>query len=113
MSQRITTSIDRHVATVTLNRADKRNAVDMAMFEAIIETAESLASDPGVRAVVLQGDGGHFCAGIDVSVFQGPGIGDRLTELLEPRPGNIANFFQSAALAWRDLPVPVLAALRG
>lgn len=113
MSQRITTTIDRHVVTVTLNRAEKRNAVDMAMFEAIIETAESLAADPGVRAVVLQGDGGHFCAGIDVSLFQGAGIGDKLSELLEPRPGSKANFFQSAAIAWRDLPVPVLAALRG
>ena len=113
MNQRITTTIDKHVATVTLNRAEKRNAVDMAMFEAIVETAERLAANPTVRAVVLQGDGDHFCAGIDISVFQGAGIGQKLSELLKPREGNAANFFQSAAMAWRDLPVPVLAALRG
>lgn len=113
MSERITTTVEDQVATVTLNRADKRNAVDMAMFDAMIETADALAADPSVRAVVLHGDGGHFCAGIDISVFQGEGVGEKLGELLQPRQGSTANFFQSAALVWRELPVPVLAALQG
>ena len=113
MSDRIITTIENNVATVTLNRADKRNAVDTAMFEAIIETAGALAVDPTVRAVVLHGDGGHFCAGIDISVFQGEGIGEKSGDSLKPRPGSTANFFQSAALVWRELPVPVLAALQG
>ena len=113
MSERIVTNIENHVATVVLNRADKRNAVDIPMFEAIIETADALAKDKSVRAVVLCGDGGHFCAGIDVSVFQGQGIGQKLGEMLQPRAGSSANFFQSAAMVWRELPVPVLAALRG
>lgn len=113
MSQRITTSIDRHVATVTLNRARKRNAVDMAMFEAIIGATDALAANPAVRAVVLQADGDHFCAGIDISVFQAEGVGDKLSDMLKPREGKTANFFQSAAMAWRELPVPVLAAMRG
>lgn len=113
MSDRITTSIEHHVATVKLSRAGKRNAVDMAMFEAIIDTAAALSTDKSVRAVVLYGDGGHFCAGIDVSVFQGAGIGRKLGDLLKPRPGSTANFFQSAAMVWRELPVPVLAALHG
>lgn len=113
MSERITTIIENHVATVTLNRADKRNAVDKAMFEAFIDTAEALAADTSVRAVVLHGNGGHFCAGIDISVFQGEGIGAGVGEKLAPRKGSTANFFQSAALVWRELPVPVLAALQG
>ena len=113
MTDRIITTIENHVATVTLNRADKRNAVDTAMFEAIIKTAETLAAIPEVRVVVLHGDGGHFCAGIDISVFQGDGIGGNLGDSLKPREGSTANFFQSAALVWRELPVPVLAALNG
>ena len=113
MSERIVTRIDNHVATVTLNRADKRNAVDTAMFDAILETADTLAANPGVRAVVLEGDGDHFCAGIDISVFQGEGIGEKSNDSLKPLPGRTANYFQSAALVWRELPVPVLAALRG
>jgi len=113
MSERIITSIVDHVATVTLNRADKRNAIDMAMFKALIETAESLAGEHTVRAIVLHGDGPDFCAGIDVSVFQGAGIGVSVRELLARRDGAAANFVQHAVLAWRELPVPVIAAIRG
>lgn len=113
MSERIITTIDHHIATVMFNRADKRNAVDTAMFEAIIETAAALAVDKSVRAVVLHGDGGHFCAGIDISVFQGEGIGEKSGDSLAQLEGSTANFFQSAALVWRELPVPVLAALQG
>ena len=113
MSERITISIDNHVATVMLNRAEKRNAVDTAMFDGIIETARTLAADSSVRAVVLYGDGGHFCAGIDISVFQGDGIGENSGDGLKPLPDSTANYFQSAALVWRELPVPVLVALHG
>ena len=113
MSERITTSIENHVATVTLNRADKRNAVDTAMFDAILATAKALEADSSVRAVVLHGDGGHFCAGIDISVFQGVGIGEKSGDSLKPLEGSTANYFQSASLVWRELPVPVLAALEG
>ena len=77
MSERITTSIDNHVATVTLNLANKSNSVDTAMFDARLEFAKMLESDASVRAVVLHCDGGHFCAGIDISVFQGAGIGEK------------------------------------
>ena len=113
MTERIITTIENHVATVMLNRADKRNAVDTAMFEALIQTADALASDKSVRAVILHGDGGHFCAGIDISVFQGVGVGKDVAAKLAPRTGSTANFFQSAATLWRELPVPVIAALRG
>jgi enoyl-CoA hydratase/carnithine racemase len=113
MSNRITVSIENHIATVMLNRADKRNAVDTAMFDAILETAAMIAADSSVRVVVLYGDGGHFCAGIDISVFQGDGIGENSGDGLKPLPGSTANYFQSAALVWRELPVPVLAALHG
>lgn len=113
MTERIKFRVENHVATVTLNRADKRNAVDTAMFDAILATAKTLEADPSVRAVVLHGDGGHFCAGIDISVFQGDGIGENSSDGLKPLPGSTANYFQSAALVWRELPVPVLAALHG
>ena len=71
MGDRVTVEIKDHVADVTLNRADKHNAVDLAMFEALIEVGETLAQDANVRAVVLRGAGDNFCAGIDLSVFQG------------------------------------------
>ena len=76
-------------------------------------TAEKLASDRSVRAVVLHGAGPDFCAGVDISTFAGAGIGASIGERMKPRTESGANFFQSAATCWRDLPVPVIAALQG
>ena len=70
MSDRVLISISDGVADVRFNRADKRNALDNAMFQAIAEAGENLKSESGVRAVVLSGDGASFCAGLDFSSFQ-------------------------------------------
>ncbi|MDH5345936.1 MAG: crotonase/enoyl-CoA hydratase family protein [Gammaproteobacteria bacterium] len=113
MSERVTIDIDNHVATVTLNRPEKKNAVDLKMFDAIAAAAAELAEDNSVRAVVLRGEGSDFCAGIDVSVFSADGIGAMAVDLLEPSRDSGANYFQHAATCWRDLPVPVIAVLHG
>jgi len=113
LNNRVQVEVSDHVATVVLNRPEKRNAVDLEMFEALIATAEKLQSDRSVRAVVLYGEGASFCAGIDISVFQGAGIGAVGGDLLQAGQNSPANFFQSAAYAWRELAVPVVAALHG
>ncbi len=110
MTDRVVVDIADHVAQVTLNRAGKHNAVDRAMFDAILEAGTSLAGDRSVRAVVLHGAGDNFCAGIDVSLFQSEGI-DPAT--MQPRDGSPSNLYQSAAYVWRELPVPVIAAVHG
>lgn len=110
MSERLVVEVSNHVAQVTLNRADKHNAVDRAMFDAFIETGSALAGDSSIRAVVLAGAGENFCAGIDISTFTDGGISP---ELMQPIDGSAANYFQSAAYVWRQMPVPVIAALRG
>ena len=113
MTDRVSVNIENSVATVTLNRAAKHNAADMPMFEALIETGDSLRDNASVRAVILHGAGENFCAGIDISVFAGAGIGAVGKGLMDPRSGSPANFFQSAAFVWQEVPVPVIAALRG
>lgn len=113
MSERVTVEIENHVAEVTLNRPEKHNAVDLAMFDALIEAGESLARDASVRAVVLQGAGDHFCAGIDLSVFQDGGLDGIDKTAFQPRDGSPANYFQSTAYVWHELPVPVIAAIKG
>ncbi len=113
MIDRVTVQIENHVAEVTLNRPEKHNAVDIAMFEAIIEAGENLAQNADIRAVVLCGAGDNFCAGIDLSVFQGGGLDGLDKNAFKPRDGSPANFFQSAAYVWRALPVPVIAAIDG
>jgi len=113
MNERVTIDIDHHVATVTLNRPDKKNAVDFPMFDAIAAAAAELAGNDSIRAVVLRGEGTDFCAGIDTSVFAADGIGARAGSMLEPQRENGANYFQHAATCWRELPVPVIAVLQG
>lgn len=112
MSDRIIVEVRDRIARVALNRPDKHNAVDRRMFDALIETGSALADDRSLRAIVLHGTGDNFCAGIDVSVFQNGSEGvDPST--MQPRDGSPANYYQSAAYVWRELPVPVIASLHG
>lgn len=113
MTDRLDVEMDKQVAVVRLNRPQKHNAIDIGMFEAIIETGKRLSSDSSVRAVVLTGAGDHFCSGIDISVFQGAGIGAAGSGRMDAMADSPANFFQKAAFAWREIPVPVIAAIKG
>ena len=70
MSDRISVAISDGIADVRLNRPDKINALDQAMFHAIVDAGEGLKGDPAVRVVVLSGEGRGFCAGLDFSSFQ-------------------------------------------
>lgn len=112
MTERILVERADGVARVRLNRADKHNAVDKGMFEAFIEIGGTLADDRSLRAVVLEGQGENFCAGIDVSVFAAAKDGFD-PQTMQARADSPANFYQSAAYVWRELPVPVIAALKG
>lgn len=115
MEDRVTISIADGVADVRLVRADKMNALDMAMFEALVAAATRLKTEKGVRAVVLSGEGKAFCAGLDMGRFQTMGEGKgsgRLGDLAE-RTHGIANQPQYAVWGWRELPVPVIAAVHG
>jgi enoyl-CoA hydratase/carnithine racemase len=112
--QRVLIEIADHVATVTLNRAEKHNALDAAMFEGIVAAAEEVAASPGVRAVVLHGDGPSFCSGLDVASFMASGNGTTsITDALARDPGRRANLFQRACTEWIDVPAPVIAAVHG
>jgi len=99
------------VAQVRLNRPDKLNALDPAMFDAIIEAGEGLRTMPGLRAVVLAGEGRAFCAGLDLASFTAGPI-EGATPITERTHGN-ANRFQEVAVTWRKCPVPVIAAVHG
>ena len=70
-NDRVQIAVENHVAEVSLVRADKHNALDGEMFEAIAGAAERLASEPGLRAVVIHGEGPSFCSGIDVGWLAG------------------------------------------
>ena len=69
MTDRVTVNIAGGVADVRLSRADKLNALDPAMFEALIAASERLGKERSLRAVVLSGEGRGFCAGLDLNSF--------------------------------------------
>jgi enoyl-CoA hydratase/carnithine racemase len=112
--ERVRVQVDGEgVAEVAMVRTDKMNALDTAMFQALIDAIARLRSESKVRAVVLHGEGRAFCAGLDKASLQGiadasPGIGD-----LVARTHGRANFWQQVAWGWRELPVPVIAAVQG
>src|SRR3954454_13650247 len=107
MSQRVTIEAADHVAVVTLNRPDKHNALDGAMFEGIVEAAGQVAQMPQVRAVVLRGAGPSFCSGLDVSAF------GSLDKILDRPAGQRSNLAQRACTDWIDVQAPVIAAVQG
>jgi len=115
MTERVTVTHADGVADVRLSRADKYNALDAAMFDALIETGEGLKQIDGLRAVVLSGDGKGFCAGLDFAAFMAMmgGGEDVVAQLLERFPDSPANRAQQVAYTWWQAPVPVIAALHG
>ena len=111
-ADRVQLSIDGSIATVTLTRGDKHNGVDIPMLRAVIGAAADLASERGVRGVIVHGDGPSFCAGLDFkAVLGGPPVARAaaIAKLWSP----IRNQFQDWSMAWRALPVPVVAAMHG
>jgi enoyl-CoA hydratase/carnithine racemase len=109
--ERVHIELTDHVALVTLARPDKHNALDRAMFDGIIAATERLMVEPGLRAVVLHGDGRSFCSGLDVMSLAGGTSG--VNGLLDPLRGDVPNYFQRAAYDWIRVPVPVIAAVHG
>lgn len=119
MEERVSISILEGVADVRLVRADKMNALDQAMFEALVAATERLSKEKSVRVVVLSGEGRAFCAGLDMGRFAamkekgGNGIPGGENRDLTKRTHGQANFPQQAVWGWRQLPVPVIAAVHG
>ena len=108
------------VVELQLSRADKMNALDPAMFDALIDAGARLSDDTRVRAVVLAGRGKAFCAGLDMQSFERMGqggasgvIGSGAAADLLARTHGIANAAQQVAMVWREVPVPVIAAVHG
>src|SRR4051794_16164851 len=119
MQDRVKVTMSDGVADVRLNRADKMNALDAAMFDGLVATVERLGRERGLRAVVLSGEGRAFCAGLDMGRFAamkdsgGNGIAGGEKRDLTARTHGPTNFPQAAVWGWRQLPVPVIAAING
>ena len=121
MSERVTISVENHIADVRFNRPDKMNALDPEQIDAIVEAGEKLAAMDGIRAIVLSGEGRAFCAGLDMGSFaasaaettKADGEGSPLSKTLAERTYGNANKYQHIVLLWRKLKAPVIAAVHG
>jgi enoyl-CoA hydratase/carnithine racemase len=109
--ERVRVEVADHVAVVTMTRPEKHNALDIAMFQSLVAASEEVAASPGVRAVVLHGEGKSFCSGLDVAgVMAQQADGSSPLDALD---GPVPNIFQRAAYGWIEVPVPVIAAVHG
>lgn len=123
-NDRVTVTISDGIADVRLDRADKRNALDPAMFDAIAKAGHDLVTNREIRAVVLSGNGNSFCAGLDFGSFQSMadsgknGDGSKTNTSSSEnagamQPGAITHLAQQICWVWQEVPVPVVAALQG
>lgn len=96
------------IATLTLNRADKRNALTQEMSERVIALCEEIDADPSIGAVIVRGAGGWFCAGADRAVLN-EASADPVREDLYEALGAVYNAFMRVG----QLKPPTIAAVRG
>jgi enoyl-CoA hydratase len=96
--------VEQGVATLTLNRPESRNALNLAMCEGLIQSAQAAAANPEVRLVLVRGAGTTFCAGADLKERQG------MTEA-QVRERRMKGFAAYAAL--EALPMPAVAVVHG
>jgi enoyl-CoA hydratase/carnithine racemase len=107
----ISCTVSGGVARVFLDRPDKLNGLTLEMLADLGSTARRLARDTSLRAVVMAGTGESFCAGLDFAATMRDPWG--IVRSFVPLPWRGTNRFQEACWAWRRLPVPVVAVVRG
>ncbi|MBT4519188.1 MAG: crotonase/enoyl-CoA hydratase family protein [Halieaceae bacterium] len=108
MNDTISYQLESGIATVTLTRPEKMNALNQDLFEALIATGEAIKADNSVKVVILHGAGKAFCAGLDMELMMAVGDTD-----LNERTHGVSNIFQQVAWIWHEMPVPVIAAVHG
>lgn len=107
MTDRVLVQVAGGVLTATLNRADKRNAIDTAMIDALVAALERADLDAEVRVVAVRGAGPDFCAGMDLNELLASA--DRTLE----QNRQAALHFAQVFLRMRKLPKPIVALVQG
>lgn len=108
MTETITITTDaRGIATLTLNRPDRHNAMSAQMIAELHAAAEALGADPAVRAVVLTGAGASFCAGGDLGWMQAQIAADATTRAAQARA------LAAMLGALNALPKPLIGRVQG
>src|SRR5215218_143766 len=111
MTTPLLVSRDGGVATLTLNRPESLNALDLSLMDALVDASAEVASDDALRVVVIRGAGKHFMAGGDIRTFAG---------MLDGEPAERTRRFKrmiarlhSAIEAFHRMPHPVIGQVQG
>ena len=107
-AQHVRLTVDGKVATLTLNRPDKKNPLTFESYAEIANIFRAAAKDKAVKAFVITGEGGNFCSGGDVFEIIGPLVEMNTVDLLE-----FTRMTGEAVKAMRQCPQPVVAAIDG
>jgi methylglutaconyl-CoA hydratase len=106
-ADRVLSTVQEGILTVTLNRPEKRNAIDAGMIEALLATLDRADFDAAVRVIALRGAGKDFCAGMDLQELLASAdkpVADNRTAALR---------FAEVFLRMRRLPKPIVAIVQG
>jgi enoyl-CoA hydratase/carnithine racemase len=107
-AQHVRLVVDGKVATLTLNRPDKKNPLTFESYAEIANIFRAAAKDKAVKAFVITGEGGNFCSGGDVFEIIGPLVEMNTVDLLE-----FTRMTGEAVKAMRQCPQPIVAAIDG
>jgi len=103
--------VENNIAFVTLNRAEKRNALNLEMFKSLDKISRDLKRNRTIRAVIVQANGEDFCSGLDVKSMMAK-KSSMVTLLKKWWPGK-TNLAQRVSYNWRKIPVPVIMVIQG
>ena len=92
------------IATLTLNRPERFNAVTLPMYREMVKTLNDISRDNGIRVLIITGTGRGFCAGMDISV---------LSEARQMEQEELHEIMRSLVLPLYNLPQPTIAAING
>lgn len=109
MGNRVLINYEENIAHVVLNRPDKRNAMDEAMFVELDSAIKTLKKRKGLRAVIISGNGVDFCSGLDVKSVSKHWF--TMVKFLWKWLPWQTNLVQRVVHGWRTLPVPVICAI--
>jgi enoyl-CoA hydratase/carnithine racemase len=107
-AQHVRLTVDGKVATLTLNRPDKKNPLTFESYAEIANIFRAAAKDKTLKAFVITGEGGNFCSGGDVFEIIGPLVAMNTVDLLE-----FTRMTGEAVKAMRQCPQPIIAAIDG
>src|SRR5689334_17983581 len=105
--QPVVYAVDGAIARLTLNRPEKKNALNEAMIASLKENLRRASEDERVRVIVLSGAGTDFCSGADLSALQ------KISQASVEENVEDAHSLLELFLLIRQIPVPVVAAVTG